>query len=181
MGACRCYIRGIGPFNLAACVIIFSLYNMLSSTVELCMSMKKNCEHAGVVSVTHFNLISSSFTIFAGTLGVLSTITKSHKFVLVVLIVSIITMVCDGAELITNATSDAPSAFQFIMTSLHFIFNTVAMVVFLSFYRVLKIGGTGREPHSSDIFRLAEERQAEEATQIGESSAGPTEETRLMP
>lgn len=79
-----------------------------------------------------------------------------------VLIIAIITMLCDAAELATNATSSTPSVFQFILTSLHFLLNTVSMIVFLSYYKVLKSGGTGRERMSADDFKRAEGIYADE-------------------
>lgn len=154
---------------------------MLSSTVELCMAMKKNCDGSSPYAVTSFNMFSSAFTIAAGTLGVLSTITKSHRFVLVVLIVSVLTMVCDGVELIANAASEKPSVFQFIMTSLHFLLNTVGMVVFLSYFNVLRSGGTGRERMSADdLKKHIVEGPAEQGTNPFPPEP-PTEETPLMP
>ncbi|CDI81888.1 hypothetical protein, conserved [Eimeria acervulina] len=180
MSKCNCNIRGIGPFNLAACVVIFSLYNMLSSTVELCAVMRKNAVQGGSDSVAAFNFFSSSFTIIAGALGVLSTVTKSHRFVLVVLVVAIMTMVCDAGELIANATSGAPSVFQFIMTTLHFLLNSVAMVVFLSYYRVLKKGGTGRERMSPDDFNGFEDASTDSGNNPLSSPKMVTEDTPLM-
>ncbi|CDI87097.1 hypothetical protein, conserved [Eimeria praecox] len=181
MPKCSCNIKGIGPFNLAACVVIFSLYNMLSSTVELCSVVRRSAMQGGSDSVAAFNFFSSSFTIIAGALGVLSTVTKSHRFVLVVLIVAIMTMVCDAGELIANATSGAPSVFHFIMTTLHFTLNSVAMVVFLSYYRVLKRGGTGRERMSPDEFKSLEEASTDSGNNPISSPKMVTEDTPLMP
>ncbi|XP_026191886.1 uncharacterized protein LOC113147022 [Cyclospora cayetanensis] len=180
MGKCKCNIRGIGPFSLAACVVLFSLYNMLSSTVELCAAVRKNSCGNGSDSVIAFNFFSSSFTIIAGALGVLSTITKSSCFVLLVLIVAIITMICDGAELATNAISGKPSLFQFIMTTLHLVINSAAMVVFLSYYRVLKKGGTGRERMSADDFKLVEENPPAEGANALPHAKTASEYTPLM-
>lgn len=180
MRKCNWEIRGIGPFNLAACVVIFSLYNMLSSTIELCAAVRHNCSGSGADSIAAFNIFSSSFTIIAGTLGILSTITKSPRFVLVVLITSIITMICDGAELVTNSTSAAPSVFQFVMSALHLCVNTVAMVVFLSYYQVLKKGGTGRErPSAFEDINSTADAAGEERVVLPPPKT-VTEETPLM-
>ena len=97
-----------------------------------------------------------------------------------VLIVAIITLICDAAELITNATSGEPSWFQFIMTSLHFLLNTVAMVVFLSYYRVLKSGGTGRERMRADDSKPADDASVEEGTNPFPPPNSATEDTPLM-
>ncbi|CDJ64302.1 hypothetical protein, conserved [Eimeria necatrix] len=180
MGKCSCNIRGIGPFNLAACVVIFSLYNMLSSTVELCATMRKNSSQGSSESILAFNFFSSSFTIIAGALGVLSTVTKSYRFVLVVLIVAIMTMVCDAGELVANALSGSPCVFQFIMTTLHLLLNSVAMAVFLSYYRVLKRGGNGRERMSPDEFKTFDDASTDDGRPAYSNSKAATEDTPLM-
>ncbi|CBZ55856.1 conserved hypothetical protein [Neospora caninum Liverpool] len=141
----RFTVKSLLGLDLASWVALVSLYNLLSATVELWSESRRSCQTTGVDTLATFNLTSSAFTVFAGTLGILSTIFYSPAFVIFVLVAVSITTCMDIAEIVTNATSVHPSTVQFVMTALHLSVTVVALIILFSYYRVLKAGGTGRE------------------------------------
>ncbi|PFH38351.1 hypothetical protein BESB_006920 [Besnoitia besnoiti] len=138
-------LKSLFGLDLASWVALVSLYNILSATIELCTEVRRACYVTGTDTLSTFNLASSVFTVFAGTLGILSTIFYSSIFVIFVIIAVSITTLMDVAEIITNATSVHPSTLQFVSTSLHLTVTVIALIILFSYYRILRAGGTGRE------------------------------------
>lgn len=174
-------LQGLGFLDLPSLVIICSLYNMLSATAEMCNSMHRSCLTSGGISTfAEFNFISAAATIVAGALGVLSTVIRSGMFVLGVLVVAVLTMIFDTAEIINNARAPSPSTFIYVMAVLHLCLNLFAAAVFYSYYTTIR----GRlifkySKHTETKCGHCESVQSNQAT--SQRIQCPTETTPLAP
>lgn len=175
------FMKSFIGLDLASWVALVSLYSLVSATIELCSEARRTCQQSGTDSLSTFNFTSSAFTVFAGALGILSTIFYSSLFVIFVIVAVLITALMDVAEIITNATSPHPSTFQYIITSLHLAVTVIALVILFSYYAVLKKGGTGREYRvASAIKRTVQQPfSATEGSHLtgGEAAYGSTSAT----
>ncbi|PHJ16051.1 transmembrane protein [Cystoisospora suis] len=173
------FMKSFFGLDLASWVALVSLYSLVSATIELCSETRRTCQQSGTDSLSTFNFTSSAFTIFAGSLGILSTIFYSSLFVVFVIVAVFITALMDVAEIITNATSPHPSTFQYILTSLHLAVTVIALIILFSYYSVLKAGGTGREYRATTAvkrtvqqpFAATEESRVRGAGGYGATSA----------